>query len=225
MSTNAQTGIPTFETSTESIIAHFSSGHLMHFSNGETIINGLDEPKGIYLIKEGFVKACSVAQAGHENLLVIHKVDEIIPLPWALDGVYATGLFYEAMTDVSVLRTSKNSLRTALGNNAWLAQEILNQSVNIITAYTQRIQTLEYRTARGQTIARLLALSERFGEKHGKKILINVPMTHQDIADSINLSRETASRVLESLFGEGLLVQSEHHFSILDLPKLQLALS
>jgi CRP/FNR family transcriptional regulator len=209
----------------ESIVAHFSDGVLMKFSSGETIINGLYEPEGIYLIKEGFVKAYSVSQDGHVNLLLIHKADEFIPLPWALDGAHTTGLFYEAMTDVTVLRASKNNLRTAMGNNTWLSQEILKQAVNIITVYTHRIQTLEFRSARGRVIAELIHLSERFGVPHGKQVLIDAPITHQDIADSINMTRESASRALELLFEEGLLGQDDHLFTVLDLPKLHTALS
>lgn len=209
----------------ESIVAHFNDGQLMHFSKGETIINDFDEPMGVYLIKKGFVKACSVSRDGQGNLLFIHQAGEFIPLPWALDGAHTTGLFYEAMTDVTALMASKDNLRSAMGKNTWLSQEILKQAVNVISVYTQRIQALEFRTARERIIAELICLGERFGEPHGKEVIINAPITHQDIADSINMSRETASRALELLFSEGLMGQEEHLFTILDLPKLQLALN
>ena len=225
MSTDLLAGMPTSATTDKSIIAHFSDGQLMHFSSGETIIDSFDEPKGIYLIQTGFVKAYSVSHAGFMNLLFIHQAREFIPLPWALDGVHSTGLSYDAMSDVTVLRTSKDKLRIAMGHDTWLSQEILKQAVEVIAVYTQRIQTLEFRSARGRIISEILNLSERFGEKHGKEVLINAPITHQDIADSINMTRETASRALELLFEEGLMGQKDHLFTILDLPKLQLALS
>lgn len=224
MSANELAGMPTRRTKDESIVAHFSDGKLMQFSNGETIINGIDEPEGIYLIKKGFVKAYSVSLDGHVNLLLIHEAGEFIPMPWALDGKHTTGLFYEAMTDVTVLRAGKDKLRSAMGHNAWLSQEILKQAVDIIIVYTQRIQTLEFRSARGRIIAELLNLAERFGEGHGKEVFINAPITHQDIADSINMTRETASRALELLFEEGLMGQKDHLFTVLDLPKLRAAL-
>lgn len=216
---------PTRGMKDESIVAHFSDGLVMHFSKEETIINGLNEPEGVYLIKEGFVKAYSVSHAGHGNLLLIHEAGEFIPLPWALDGAHTTGLFYEAMTDVTVIRASKDKLRSDMGNNTWLSQEVLKQAVNIITVYTQRIQTLEFRSARERVIAELIYLAERFGESRGKEILINAPITHQNIADSINMSRETASRALELLFEEGLMGQKDHLFTVKDIKKLQTALS
>ncbi len=205
----------------ESIEAYFSDGLLMHFTKDETIINGFDEPEGVYLIKDGFVKAHSVSKVGHGNLLIIHEAGEFIPLPWALDGAHTTGLSYEAMTDVTVLRAPKDRLRTAMGNNSWLSQEVLKQAVNIITDYTQRIQTLEFRSARERVVSELIGLAERFGKNIGSEILINVPVTHQDIADSINTTRETTSRALELLFEEELVGQKEHLFTLLNLPKLQ----
>ena len=217
--------LPVGKIKDESIIAHFSDGLLMKFATGETIINGIDEPEGVYLIKKGFVKAYSLSKLGHVNLLLIHEAGEFVPLPWALDGPHTTGLYYEAMSDVTVLRASKEKLRGAMGNNTWLSQEMLKQAVNILTVYTQRIQTLEFRTARGRIIAELLYLAERFGKQSGTVILIDAPITHQDIADSINMTRETASRALELLFEEGLVGQRDHLFAILNLPKLQASLS
>src|SRR4029078_12613902 len=126
-----------------------------------------------------------------------HEAGDFVPLPWALDGAHTTGLRYEAMTDVIVLRASKNGLRMALVRNPWLSQQIMNQAVTMLSLYTQRIQTLEYRSARGRIISELIHLAERFGKSQGEEIIINAPITHQDIADSINMTRETASRALE----------------------------
>ncbi len=221
---SSSTGMPIKRIIDESIVAYFNDGIPLHFNNGETIINGIDEPEGVYLIKTGFVKAFSISHDEHVNLLLIHQVGDFIPLPWALDGAHTTGLYYEAIQAVDVIKTSKNKLRTALGANTWLSQEIMRQAINIITVYTQRIQTLEFRSARGRMISELLNLSERFGEKNDRQILINAPITHQDIADSINMNRETASRALEDLFEEGLVNQLNHMFIILDLPRLQQAL-
>jgi len=193
----------------------------MHFKSGETIINDLDEPLGVYLIKSGFIKAGSVSKAGAGNLFFIHHAGEFIPLPWALDGAHVTGLSYQAMTPVTVLRTSKNDLRVAMGHDTWLSQEILKQAVEVIAVYTQRIQTLEFRSARERIISELLSLAERFGVKHHDTVVIHAPITHLDMADSINMTRETASKALELLFEEGLVTQTDHRFTILDLPKLQ----
>lgn len=205
----------------ESIDAHFSDSTLQHFSKGEIIIQGDVVPDGVYFIQSGYVKAYSISQLGQENLLLIHGADEIMPLPWALDGAQKMGIFYEAMDNVSVKRTSKANLRNAMGANSWLTAQIMRQLVNAFTVYAQRIQSLGYRLPRERVIACLLDLDTRFGEKKGYNVVIKAPITHQDIADSINMTRETASRAIELLVKDKLLSQKDHLFIIEDEKKLQ----
>jgi len=215
---------PSTSQNSRTIRSYFNDGLSMEFASGDNIIGGTGEPDGVYLIKEGFVKSYSTSHDGHANLLLIHEAGELIPLPWALDGSHETGLFYEAMSDVSIIKSSKDSLRLAMGNNMSLMQEVLDQAVNVIAIYTQRIQILEFRSARGRVIAELLFLVERFGEVSDSKVTIVAPITHQDIADSINMNRETASRALGILFKENLIDQRNHLFIIPDLSKLSAAL-
>lgn len=205
----------------ESILAHFKIGKVKHFPKDEIIVQGNEEPKGVYLIQEGYVKAYSVSQLGQENLLLIQGANEIMPLPWALDGTQKLGIFYETMSDVTVLSTSKSSLRSEMGTNSWLTEQILRQLVNAFTIYAQRIQSLGFRLPRERVISCLLDLATRFGKKVGHDTVIEAPITHQDIADSINMTRETASRAIEQLAKDGLVAQKNHLFVIKNEQKLQ----
>lgn len=209
----------------ESIASHFREGSVKKFSKGEILVQGDMEPTGIYLIQYGYVKAYSVSQLGQQNLLLIHGKNEIMPLPWALDGPQKMGIFYEAMSDVSVLSISKDNLRSAMGRNPWLTEQILSQLVNTFTVYAQRIQNLGFRSPRERVIACLLDLATRFGKASDHTVIIDIPITHQDIADSINMTRETASRALGLLFDEKLVSQNEHTFIVHDETKLQAELS
>lgn len=204
----------------ESITAHFGGGTLKHYLKGEIIIQGSEEPEGVYLIESGYVKAYSISPLGQQNLLLIQGTNEIMPLPWALDGQQKVGIFYEAMSEVSVSRTSKDYLRSAMGKNSWLTEQILRQLVNTFAVYAQRIQNLGYRLPRERTVACLLDLATRFGHRNGRDIIIQAPVTHQDIADSTNMTRETASRAIEMLFKDKLITQKDHIFIIKNEQKL-----
>jgi CRP-like cAMP-binding protein len=209
----------------ESIASHFKGGQIRKFAKSDVLVQGNEAPEGVYLIQHGYVKAYSISQQGQENLLLIHGIGDLMPLPWALDGEQKLGVFYEAMSSVSIITTSKDDLRVAMGSNSWLTEQILRQLVNTFTIYAQRIQCLGYRLPRERVIACLLDLATRFGLPHGNGVVIQAPITHQDIADSISMTRETASRALESLFEDRLVSQLNHRFMILNEPKLQGELS
>ena len=209
----------------ESIISHFSEGELTHFDKNDILVQGNEEPTAVFFIQSGYVKAYSISQGWQQNLLLIHGAHEIMPLPWALDGPQKLGIFYEAMSDVTASKTSKDYLRAAMGTNSWLAEQVLRQLVTTFTVYAQRIQSLGYRLPRERVIACLLDLATRFGSHLDKGVVIEAPITHQDIADSINMTRETASRVIEQLTKDGLVAQIDHLFVIKDEHKLQAELS
>ena len=200
----------------ESVTAHFLGGAQESFSKGDVIVQGDEQPAGVYLILTGYAKAYSISPLGQHNLLLIQGANEIMPLPWALDGAQKVGVYYEAMTTVKVLRSSKENLRSAMGSEPWLAEQMLRQLVSAFTVYAQRIQNLGYRLPRERVIACLLDLADRFGSYTSEGVAIEAPITHQDIADSINISRETASRVIEQLSRHGLLSQKNHMFIIVD---------
>ncbi len=112
-----------------------------------------------------------------------------------------------------------------MGSNSWLSEQIMRQLVNTFTVYAQRIQNLGYRLPRERAIACLLDLATRFGRSQEQSTVIEAPITHQDIADSINLTRETTSRALELLFKDELVTQKDHFFIINNEQKLQAELS
>ncbi|HUC87783.1 MAG TPA: Crp/Fnr family transcriptional regulator [Candidatus Binatia bacterium] len=213
------------QTNSESIVSYFKEGTISRFAKDDILVQGDEEPSGVFFIESGYVKAFSISQLGQQNLLLIHGTNEIMPLPWALDGPQKLGIFYEAMSEVTVLQTSKDSLRAAMGVNPWLTEQVLRQLVTIFTVYAQRIQSLGYRLPRERVIACLLDLSTRFGRIQAHHTVIEAPITHQDIADSINTSRETTSRALEQLTKDGLINQTDHLFIINDESKLQAELS
>jgi CRP/FNR family transcriptional regulator len=63
-------------------------------------------------------------------------------------------------------------------------------------------------------------MSNRFGKKTPEGLLINVPLRHQDIASSINASRETTTRELTALERKELLTNRQSLITLVDLNKL-----
>ena len=87
--------------------------------------------------------------------------------------------------------------------------------------HSQRILNLEYRTVRERLISFLLTMSTRFGEQLPDGIELRVPLRHQDIASSINASRETASRELSYLEKRGYIKNKRAHILLLNTEALE----
>jgi CRP-like cAMP-binding protein len=194
----------------------FSDVKIQTFVRGEVIIHADEDPKYIYQIDRGFVKAYNITYQGFINLLTIFVESQLFPLPYLLKEA-PSGLYYEAMDDVSVRKISRQQLLGAIERDPELAQAILGQVLGLLQAYGERIENLEFRSAEARVVNRLLFLTERYGLPLGDSgIIIHAPIHHQDIADSVNASRETVSRILSKLARRGTIGSKDHFLVIRD---------
>ena len=66
------------------------------------------------------------------------------------------------------------------------------------------------------TILKLLAwLAKRFGQEVKQGKLIELRLTHQDIADLVGLTRVTVTRLLSDLEKQGMIQRQERYFIVL----------
>src|SRR5258708_37448073 len=87
--------------------------------------------------------------------------------------------------------------------------------------HSERLLNLEYRSVRERLISFLLTMSGRFGKETEAGLVIEVPLRHQDIASSINASRETASREIAVLERKGLIANKNSYVVLKDVPAMQ----
>jgi CRP/FNR family transcriptional regulator len=202
------------------IATFFETSREYSYRKGEVILRAGDIPSGVYYIEKGFVKAYSVMLDGSENLWLIHKPGELFPGPWIF-GFETGNLTFEAVTPVVIRRKSKDEALALLDTNPDATREALNMAISIIDVLFSRIENLELMNSFSRVAKRLLILSQRFGVRTGLKIALSVPLTHTNIANSINMSRETVSRELEKLKRKKIITEKNHIITIEDIEKLE----
>ena len=198
-----------------------NEGLKQKFKKGEYIIRPGEAPTGIFYIKEGMVKAYDITKYQEENLLIIRKNDEIFPLIWALTGKERS-VIYEALSSTTTYRISRQKFLNLLNKQPNCLYPLLDMAIEMYRLHSERILTLEYRTVRERLISFLLTTSQRFGVIiQNNQIALNVPLRHQDIASSINASRETTSRELSGLEKKGLIDTKRPYIIIKNLKKIE----
>ncbi|CAN5680299.1 global nitrogen regulator NtcA [soil metagenome] len=204
----------------QALIDLFKEGTRLEYKKGELIVRNGDTPGGVFFIESGLVKAYDITRYGEENLLIIRKPEEIFPIIWAITAS-KWHVMYEAMCPTVVYRLSREKYLEAITSRTELLAPLLDITLNMYRIQSQRIINLEYRTARERLVSFLIIMSDRFGKSIGKTIKIDVPLRQQDIASSINTSRETASRELSALEKKGLISMSKMHTTIIDMEKMR----
>jgi len=182
---------------------------------GTLLLHARHTTNEILLLLSGFVRASSITPAGQTRLVALHGPDDLVPIE-TLFSDEPDFFFYTAVTDVSVQACSKTSLRTAAQSDLTLCTALLSRALTAARAYAVRIQNLELKNARQRIIFRLLYLTERFGlRSQDDRWMLPLPITYQDLADAVNITRETANREVRILMKEGLVKKQRGRLVVL----------
>lgn len=202
------------------LLGIFRRGTKLKYKKGEYILRHGESPSGIYYIEQGLVKAFDITKYGEENLLIIREAGEIFPLIWAITGEEGN-IIYQALVPTTVWRIRRPEYLAYLKGHTDALPPLLDMAIEAYRRHSERILNLEYRSVRERLVSFLLTMSKRFGEPARKGQLINVPLRQQDIASSINASRETAGRELSYLERQGLLRVESPFIILLNKKKLK----
>jgi CRP/FNR family transcriptional regulator len=198
-----------------------SRGIKQVFNKGDYVIRPGETPPGIFYIYEGLVKAYDITKYNEENLLIMRKEDEVFPLIWAITGQERQVIYQAVSQKVITWQISRQTFLDFLTKNPEAMAPLVDMTVEMYRLHSERILNLEYRTVRERIISFLLTMSHRFGKQVDGGVLINAPLRHQDIASSVNSSRETTSRELSALQKKGLIKNEQSMILLKDVEALR----
>jgi CRP/FNR family transcriptional regulator, cyclic AMP receptor protein len=198
----------------------FTSEKTLLYKKGEVIIRADDNPTGVFNLKNGYVKMNTFFDDGRELTLNIFKPGTYFPMIWAIGNVPNVYLF-ESLTDAQLYRIGRDKLTGFLKSQPEILYEFTRRVLVGMDAQMMNMKYLLNGVSSQRIIAALLILVKRFGVKSGGKTIINLPLTHQDIACLAGMTRETVSITLNKLRERGLISYSRHLIVIQQPEKLE----
>ncbi|PYV17925.1 MAG: Crp/Fnr family transcriptional regulator, partial [Acidobacteria bacterium] len=83
-----------------------------------------------------------------------------------------------------------------------------------------QVQSLSYSNADSRIRAGVLQLARRHGINDARGILINLKITHDELAKMVGTSRETVTRTLTDLQKQGIIKMADRRIIVCDAKKL-----
>jgi CRP/FNR family cyclic AMP-dependent transcriptional regulator len=182
------------------------------FSCGVTIFREGESADSLYVLKKGMVRLISLSDQGRETILHILKPDE----------VFGELLLSEEKRAFTAIAT-EDSLVTIISQESFveLLSSVPTVALNFIRLLSKRLATVERGLAEFShtwsyhRLARvLLQLSDKYGQEVPSGTVINVRLTHEDLANLIGTSRETVTTQLSKFTRMGLLKRESRHFIV-----------
>lgn len=205
----------------EKLKKFFSKFKLIEYKKGEVILRAEEIPQGAFYILSGYVKMISLLVDGRELMLNIFKPGSFFPMMWAIANIENSYFFY-AITNVTLRRIPKNDLAIFIKKNPDVLFDLTNRILIGLNGLITNIEHILSGDAYNRVISALFILAKRFGEKTEKnKIIIKLPVTHQDIANIAAITRETASITMKKIERKNIISKWKGLIVINNITKLK----
>jgi CRP/FNR family transcriptional regulator len=202
----------------------FEGAPVRELKAGETLFHAGAAADHVFNILSGTLMVTRIGNDGRRQILSFLFRDNFV-------GLSATDTYFftvEAVTDAQVVCRPRAILESRLEDDSIAERAFLNMVFRVLENSLDLVYSLGQRTAVERLAVFLLYLRNRqciaagLAEGSAEQVLIELPMSRQDMADFLGLKKETVSRSFTQLDDRGLINRPDaQHAEITDLTGLR----
>ena len=163
-----------------------------------------DPDEHLYFVLSGTVRLYKLYGDYKEATVALLKDGELFGELSLQEGSGQT-LFAQALTDVRVAVMRKAVLVEVLKRDPELVVKLFSSLVDRLEQSEEAIDRLLEREVSARLGKLLRSLGDRFGETDGSGTVLDMRLTHQDLANMIASTREAVSKVMSEFQRDGLI--------------------
>lgn len=201
-----------------------TQGKKVTYKKGYCLVRPEDESPWIYFLDSGVVKVSFAFSTGEERLVGYFVPGQTFAQSGSFYSDEGGGLEYVAVEETVVYRVSRQDffrlLRTNPDFNADYLQNLLKNQIFLI----DRIVYQGESTLDRKMLKWLLFMAKYYCDHTESGCRIYVPLTHDEIANFLHVTRESAGKTLNKLAKTNLITLDRKHIIIPDMSKITVTL-
>ncbi|HZF59375.1 MAG TPA: Crp/Fnr family transcriptional regulator [Rubrobacter sp.] len=185
------------------------------FGPKDTIFAPGDPDDQLYFLLSGTIRLYKIYGDYKEATTALLKDGGVFGKLNLVEGRWQD-VFAEAVTESRVAGIQKASLERVIKSDPAFALKLFSSLSERLRQSDEVIESLLHREVSCRLATLLLNLDERFGEENGAGRLIDVRLTHQDLANMIASTREAVSKVMSEFQRDGVVESRNRRIAIID---------
>lgn len=191
-----------------------------HYHAGDTIYFSGDKSTQLCVIAAGSVKLLKHSLEGQDVLIDILKKGEFFGTLETLgQTVYQETA--EAQTASCILKINSEQFRKILQNHPITALNVLDVISERLKLAYEMMKQLSVQAVEQRIAFTLIKLAHKVGEQKDVGLLIQLPLSRNDLAGMTGTSEETASRIMSQFQKQGIIKSGRQWVSITNQQKLE----
>lgn len=185
------------------------------YAKGEIVLVEGELPPAAYVIKRGVIKVYNLTNEGQEKPIEFEGKLEIFPIGWVFGHIHRTQYFYEAFTATEVYVVPREDYLKYLQQQTTMLFSQYKEFIRNYLNFQMRVYALEQSKASEKIIHTLHFFCLKFGRTIRKNVVrIDLPLTQQDMANFMGLTRETTGIELKRLERNGTIDYKRQNYIV-----------
>jgi CRP-like cAMP-binding protein len=179
---------------------------IRHYAKEQIVLYEEDNSNYMYLIYSGKVRVVKMNDEGKEQIITIHKRKDFFGEMSLLDGKTSPATII-AHEDTVIGFLTKGDFDAHLMRHDGIRRKIIELLCTRLRDSWEMIKILSFNAenAQDRVASLLVRLGELYGVRDARGVIIDVKMTHQQMASYASVTRETMSRVLRNMEKSGAI--------------------
>lgn len=189
------------------------------FARGNPVYLPAESAECVMLLAEGRVKICNITPEGKQAILAFIEPGELFGELAALEqGSHEE--YAETLEKSTVILIPGEHFQELVERHATVSLGITKLIGIRRRRIERRLKYLLFRSNRERLVNLLLELAESYGRQTNDGLLLDIKLSHQDLANVIGSTRETVTVTLNELQAEGRLVLGRRKIVLTDVDQL-----
>lgn len=166
----------------------------MKYKKGEILLHEGDISDTLFIVNNGRVKVSKYTVNGKEQILYILSSGEFFGELHLFNSEEATNFSVSALEDTQVCMLTKSDIDYIMEVNPAISIKLLKAVTKRLAHIENLAQNLATKDPEVRIASMLLEFSEKFGSRKKEGVLIELPVTREEAASYVGVTRETISR-------------------------------
>ncbi|MFZ5942714.1 MAG: Crp/Fnr family transcriptional regulator [Bacillota bacterium] len=190
------------------------------FPKEHTIFSPGDLPNYIYFIEAGKIRIYRITMDGEYITISIRHSGEICGLAEALCDM-PRQCFATTLEITRLLAIKKEDFSKIILKEPQLGLKVTQVLSRRLRHAETIIHDLVHYNVEARLARLLLSMAKQCGRNHGEATMLDIVLTHKDIASMIGTSRQTVTSTLQQLKDRGIIDYHKREIIIMDFLKLR----
>ncbi|WP_159888281.1 Crp/Fnr family transcriptional regulator [Paenibacillus puerhi] len=173
-----------------------------------------------FLIQSGVVKVYRIDNAKEIILSLFHEGDFFGEMALIQKGLQRSATA-ETLDNCSIFTLVRSEFQAFMERSPKICLRLMETTMERLRKANEQIYDLTFLDVRSRIIKTIFRLSEEYGQSKSTGTLINMKLTHQQLANLVGTVRESVTKVLQELQEDNIITINKKFISVKDAEALK----